>query len=145
MGGSYAFSVIGNSGKTCGDGDTETCRMTTAIKYRENIGAFRLVAMLQPVGLFTGGTAGYSAYNPNNGAIEGGIGGDVKNLGPGVLSVDVLGAFEKDAVNWGTTFPGQVTSSWLADHVPEWRHPRPRQRPEGDDFQQYVRHGDGQI
>ena len=56
MGGSYAFSVIGNSGKTCGDGDTETCRMTTAIKYRENIGDFRLVVMLQPVGLFTGGT-----------------------------------------------------------------------------------------
>jgi predicted porin len=108
MGGSYAFSVIGNSGKTCGDGNTETCRMTTAIKYRENIGNFRLVAMLQPVGLFGGSTAGFSTYNPNNGAIEGGIGGDVKNLGPGVLSVDVLGAFEKDAVNWSTLFPGQT-------------------------------------
>ena len=117
MGGSYAFSVIGNSGKTCGDGNTETCRMTTAIKYRENIGAFRLVAMLQPVGLFTGGSAGYNTYNPNNGAIEGGIGGDVKNLGPGVLSMDVFGAFEKDAVNWSTLFtapkgaPGVTTAT----------------------------------
>jgi hypothetical protein len=108
MGGSYAFSVIGNSGKTCGDGDTETCRQTTAIKYRENIGNFRLVAMLQPVGLF-GGNGGFGAYNPDNGSIEGGIGGDFKNFGPGTLSVDVLGAFEKDAVNWSTLFPGQTT------------------------------------
>ena len=106
MGGAYAFSVIGNSGKTCGDGNTETCRMTTAIKYRENIGDFRMIAMLQPVGLFGGSTAGYSSYNPNNGAIEGGIGVD-KHLGSGVLSVDVLGAFEKDAANWSTLFPGQ--------------------------------------
>jgi Gram-negative porin len=109
MGGSYAFSVIGNSGKTCGDGDTETCRQTTSIKYRENIGDFRLVAMLQPVGLFGGRTSGFNAYNPDNGSIEGGIGGDIKHLGPGTLSLDVLGAFEKDAVNWSTLFPGQTT------------------------------------
>ncbi len=106
MGGSYAFSLIGNSGKTCGDGDTETCRWTTAIKYRENIGDFRLVAMLQPVGLFSN-SGGFRTYNPNNGAIEGGIGGDIKNLGTGVLSLDVLGAWEKDASNWSTLFPGQ--------------------------------------
>jgi predicted porin len=101
MGGSYAFSVIGNSGLTCGDGDTETCRWTTAIKYRVNIGDFRLVVMGQPIG---GPNAGYNAYNPNNGAIEGGIGGDIRHIGPGVLSVDVFGAFEKDAVNWSTLF-----------------------------------------
>ena len=46
MGGAYAFSVIGNSGMTCGDGDTETCRWTTAIKYRVNIG--RLPAVWLP-------------------------------------------------------------------------------------------------
>jgi len=105
MGASYAFSVIGNSGKTCGAGDTETCRWTTAIKYRLNIGDFRLVVAGQPIG---GSNGGYDAYNPNNGAIEGGVGGDFKSLGPGVLSLDVLGAWEKDAVNWTTTFPGQV-------------------------------------
>ena len=38
MGGSYAFSVIGYSGKNGGGGDTEDCRWTTAIKYRVNIG-----------------------------------------------------------------------------------------------------------
>ena len=72
MGGSYAFSIIGNSGLTCGAGDTETCRWTTAIKYRVNIGDFRLSIMGQPL------SGGYGAYNPNNGAIEGGIGGDVR-------------------------------------------------------------------
>jgi len=106
MGGSYAFSLIGNSGKTCGDGDTESCRMTTAIKYRENIGDFRLVALLQPFGLFST-SGGFQTYNANNGAIEGGIGGDIKNLGSGVLSLDVLGAYEKDVSNWSTLFPGQ--------------------------------------
>ncbi len=145
MGGSYAFSIIGNSGKTCGDGDTETCRMTTAIKYRENIGAFRLVAMLQPVGLFGGSTAGYDAYNPNNGAIEGGIGGDIKNLGLGILSVDVLGAFNKDAVNWGTTFPGQVKVLGWPTTFPGGISPTLGSGPQGDDFQQYVRHGGRQI
>jgi len=110
MGGSYAFSVIGNSGKTCGAGDTETCRWTTAIKYRENIGDFRIVVAGQPLGANNGG---YNAFNPNNGAIEGGIGGDVKHLGPGTLSLDVFGAFEKDAVNWSTLFPGQtLVNGW---------------------------------
>ena len=40
----------------------------------------------------------------NNGAIEGGIGADFKHFGPGTLSVDVLGAYEVDAVNWTTLF-----------------------------------------
>jgi predicted porin len=105
MGGSYAFSVIGNSGLTCGDGDTETCRWTTAIKYRVNVGDVRFVVAGQPIG---GAQGGYNAYNANNGAIEGGIGGDVKQLGPGILSVDLLGAWERDAVNWSTLFPGQA-------------------------------------
>ena len=48
MGASYAFSLIGYSGKTAGAGDTEDARWTTAIKYRVNIGDFRLVAMGQP-------------------------------------------------------------------------------------------------
>jgi predicted porin len=105
MGAAYAFSVIGNSGLTCGAGDTETCRWTTGIKYRVNIGDFRLVVAGQPVG---GPNAGYNAYNPNNGAIEGGVGGDIRHFGPGTLSVDVFGAWEKDAVNWSTLFPGQM-------------------------------------
>ena len=105
MGGSYAFSVIGNSGATCGAGDTETCRWTTAIKYRVNIGDFRFVIAGQPIG---GPQAGYNAYNPNQGAVEASVGGDFRQIGPGILSVDVLGAYERDAVNWSTLFPGQT-------------------------------------
>jgi predicted porin len=105
MGGSYAFSIIGNSGLTCGAGDTETCRWTTAIKYRVNVGDFRFVVAGQPFG---GAQGGYNTYNANNGAIEAGIGGDIRHLGPGVLSVDLLGAYERDAVNWSTLFPGQA-------------------------------------
>jgi predicted porin len=108
MGGSYAFSVIGNSGLTCGAGDTETCRWTTEIKYRVNVGDFRFVVAGQPI---AGSNAGYNSYNANNGAIEGGVGGDIRHFGPGILSLDVLGAYERDAVNWSTLFPGQVLAN----------------------------------
>jgi hypothetical protein len=96
MGAAYAFSPIGFSGKAAGGGDTEDARWTTAIKYRENIGPFRFAVMGQPVG---GPDSGFNAYNPNNGAIGGSVGGDIKNWVPGVISVDVLGVWEKDAVN----------------------------------------------
>jgi predicted porin len=96
MGGAYGFSPIGFSGLTCGAGDTEECRWTTAIKYRVNIGDARLAVMAQPL---TGN--GYGAYNPNNGAIEGDLGGNVRFLGPGVLSLDAIGSYIVDAVNIG--------------------------------------------
>jgi predicted porin len=102
MGGAYGFSPIGFSGLTCGAGDTEECRWTTAIKYRVSVGDVRFGVMGQP---FT-----YGAYNPNNGAIEGDIGGDIRFLGPGVLSLDAAGAFAKDAVNIGPTSPGTVST-----------------------------------
>ena len=97
MGGSYAFSPIGFSGLTCGAGDTEECRWTTAIKYRVNIGWFRIGVMGQPMT----GTSAYNAYNPNNGAIAGDIGGDIPHLGSGVLSWDVIGSYDVNAVNIG--------------------------------------------
>jgi hypothetical protein len=105
MGGAYGFSPIGFSGKTCGAGDTEECRWTTAIKYRENIGDFRFSVMGQPL------SSGYSSFNPNNGAIEGGVGGDIRRVFPGVLSLDVIGSFIKDAVNIGPSqFPANPTN-----------------------------------
>ena len=58
--------------RAAGAGDTEDARWTTAIKYRENIGNFRLAVMGQPVG---GADGGYNAYNPNNGAVGAQIGG----------------------------------------------------------------------
>ena len=111
MGGSYAFSPIGYSGKTAGAGDTEDARWTTAIKYRVNIGDGRFSAMLQPIGLFNPGIGGgYGAYNPNNGAVSVGIGGDIKHSVPGVISWDLIGTYERDAVNIGTTFSAKPRS-----------------------------------
>jgi hypothetical protein len=101
MGASYAFSPLGFSGKTAGGGDTEDARWTTAIKYRVNIGDIRLSAMGQP-------GFGYGAYNPNQGAVAGGIGGDIKHLVPGVISLDVIGTFEKDAVNISDVYGGGI-------------------------------------
>jgi hypothetical protein len=106
MGASYAFAMIGYSGKYAGAGGTEEARWTTAIKYRVNVGDFRFAVMGQPIG---GADGGYNAYNPNNGAVAGQIGSDL-HLGPGVFSWDVVGTWEKDAVNIGTTFPGQTTA-----------------------------------
>jgi predicted porin len=107
MGGAYAFSPIGYSGKAAGAGDTEDARWTTAIKYRvvvpSAVGDLRLAAMGQP-------GFGFGAYNPNQGAFGGQIGGDIKHLGPGTLSVDVLGTWEKDAVNISNVY-GCATSA----------------------------------
>ena len=134
MGGSYAFSPIGYSGKAAGAGDTEDARWTTAIKYRVNIGDLRLSAMGQPLG--------YGAYNPNQGAVGGGIGYDIKHLVPGVISLDFIGDFEKDAVNissfygagtpaapsvfgpaqsnqngWPTSFPGAFLKATISNQT----------------------------
>jgi predicted porin len=110
MGGAYAFSPIGFSGKAAGAGDTEDARWTTAFKYRVNIGDFRLALMGQPVG---GPKAGLDAYNPNNGAVSGDIGADFAHFfgGPGVLSLDAIGTYERDAVNISMIYPGQVVNA----------------------------------
>ncbi len=107
FGASYAFAMIGYSGKYAGAGGTEEARWTTAIKYRVNVGNFRFAVMGQPL---SGSNQGYDAYNPNNGAVGGQIGSDIKNFGPGVLSWDVVGTWERDAVNIGTTYVGQATN-----------------------------------
>jgi hypothetical protein len=100
--------------------------------------------MLQPIGLWSGGGGGFGAYNPNSGAIAGGIGGDIKNLGYGTLSMDVVATYEKDAVNisdsygcaaapgngcaalgaaqvtlggWPTTFPGAYLKATLSNQT----------------------------
>jgi len=69
MGGSYAFSALGFSSSNCGAGDSETCRITTAVKYRVNIGPVRLAALAQ--------VGGYNQNNGSNGDYEGQIGGDI--------------------------------------------------------------------
>jgi len=90
MGGSYAFSPIGWSGLTCGEGDTEDCRISTAAKYRVNVGPVRFAALAQ--------IGGYGQNNASNADYEAQIGGDIANLAGGVLSLDAIYSWVKDAV-----------------------------------------------
>jgi predicted porin len=92
MGGTNAFSMIGDSAKTAGVGDTEDARYNTAAKYMVNIGQFRVGGLYQ--------FGGYGQGNGSNGAYEGQIGGDF-----GGLSVDAIFSYVRDAVslnNWST-------------------------------------------
>jgi len=91
MGGAYAFSPIGFSGVVAGGGDTQNAKYSTSVKYRLNIGDFRLAALWQ--------FGGYELNNGSRGAWEGQLGGDVHNLGPGTLSLDAIFDFNRDAVN----------------------------------------------
>jgi hypothetical protein len=93
MGGSYAFSAFGASGKTVGVGDSEHARYNTAVKYMFNIGQFRAGGLYQ--------LGGYSQGNGSDGAYEAQIGGDF-----GGWSVDAIYSYVKDAVslgNWSTS------------------------------------------
>ncbi len=93
MGGSYAFSPIGFSGVTAGGGDTENAKYSTSVKYRIDVGDARAAALWQ--------FGGYELNNGSRGAWEGQIGGDIRNLGPGTLSVDVIVDYNRDAVSLG--------------------------------------------
>jgi len=122
MGGSYAFSPIGFSGTVAGGGDTENARYSTSLKYRVNIGDFRLAALWQ--------FGGYQLNNGSNGAVEGGVGGDAKFIGPGILSLDAIAGWNKDAVNLGLSgggvnasgmpvapFPGQIMTATISNNT----------------------------
>jgi predicted porin len=103
MGASFAFSVIGWSGLTAGGGDTEDARITTAVKYRNQIGPVRLGALAQ--------IGGYDANNGAQGVYEGQLGGDIY-LPYGKLSVDAIGSFDKGAVSSGiSVLPGTVAAT----------------------------------
>jgi predicted porin len=105
MGGSYAFSPLGFSGSYAGFGDTEAARANTAVKYRVEIpepqfyGAnFRLGGLVQ--------WGGYDQGNGTNGLYQGQVGSDFNlfqgNPYGGVLSMDFIGSWAKDAANMGT-------------------------------------------
>ena len=112
MGGSYAFSPIGYSGSYAGFGDTEAARANTAVKYRLNLPNFGVpsASALRVAGLVQWG--GYDQGNGTNGLYQGQVGADFNlfqgNPYGGVLSMDVIGSWAKDAVNVGT-FTGTCT------------------------------------
>ena len=115
MAASYAFSALGFSSSNCGAGDTETCRITTAIKYRINIGAFRIGALAQ--------VGGYGLNNGSNGDYEVQIGGDIPvgnfGWGNGVLSLDAIYKWEKDAVNLSLSGVSNVAGVPVAPFLPQ--------------------------
>jgi predicted porin len=92
MGGSYAFSVIGWSGTAVGGGDTEDARVSTAVKYRVNVGDnwFRLGAMYQ--------IGGYENNNGTQGEWGAQIGKDFNFGAYGKLSIDAIYTQDKGAV-----------------------------------------------
>jgi predicted porin len=113
MSASYAFSPIGWQGITCGVGDTEDCRFSTSVKYRVEIGQFRVAALWQ--------FGGYSLNNAATGSYQLQLGGDIANLAGGTLSLDAIGSYVQNAVSIalaGNTLPAvlpQVVTATLSD------------------------------
>jgi predicted porin len=114
MGASYAFSPIGWQGITCGVGNTEDCRFSTAAKYRVDIGQFRLAALWQ--------FGGYELNNAATGSYQFQLGGDIPNLAGGTLSLDAIGSYVQNAVSIalaGNTLPAvlpQVVTATLSNN-----------------------------
>ncbi len=92
MGGSYAFSLIGWSGKTAGAGQTETARINTSVKYAVNLPYNLRVATIVQFG-------GYDLYNAANGDWQVDVGGDFFNKS---LSLDAIYGRTKDQVSLAT-------------------------------------------
>jgi predicted porin len=113
MGASYAFSPIGWQGITCGVGDTEDCRFSTSVKYRVDIGQYRVAALWQ--------FGGYSLNNAATGSYQLQIGGDFANLAGGTLSLDAIGSYVQNGVSIGlagNTLPAvlpQILTATLSD------------------------------
>lgn len=102
MGVSNAFSALGYSGVASGGGSGENSKYTSSVKYRVNIG-----------GLHWGAEALLGGYDWGNGAraaYQGNVGGE-KHVGPGVLSLDVIGGYTRDGVSESLTGTNNNTLS----------------------------------
>jgi predicted porin len=99
MGVSGTFSPLGFFGGFAGGGDTQNRRDTTAIKYRVNLANWHFGAY--------GQVGGYNEGNAAKGGVQGDLGADY-NVGPGLLSVDVIGAYKRDGVSLGSGLAGQT-------------------------------------
>ena len=89
MGASFALSPV--QGMTSGVGDTEDARFSTSLKYQVKLGHFRMAALWQ--------FGGYAQNNAANGAYQFQAGADIPTSGEGVLSVDAIYSYVKDAVS----------------------------------------------
>jgi predicted porin len=86
MGGSYAFSPIGWSGKVPGAGGTEDARLGTGVKYQVKVGNIRGSAAVQ--------VGGYDLNNGSTSDVAFGLGGDFN-----ALSVDGVYTHIENQVN----------------------------------------------
>lgn len=106
---SYAFSPLGYSSLAAGGGSSQVSKPNSAVKYRVNIGDYRI-----------GGLAMFGGYDLGNGAqeaYEAQIGRDFK-VGSGVVTLDVVGGMAKDAVSLslgGTPITQTPFTATLAD------------------------------
>jgi predicted porin len=108
MGGAYAFSPIGFSGKVPGGGNTEDTRYNESVKYRVNFLNYRFGAIVE-----------YGGLDLGNGAQEGfelSGGGDF-HVGPGLFSFDVIGGYMKDAVNLGLNSTNTAVTATISDNT----------------------------
>lgn len=101
FGGSYAFSMIGNSSTFVGGtGDTETARYNASVKYQVTYSGFRAGALAQ-IGGWDQGDGAQSAYQFD-------LGGDI-----GGFSFDAVYAYAKDAVALSNYTSGAPTPDTL--------------------------------
>jgi predicted porin len=112
---SYAFSPLGYQGTTCGVGNTEDCRFSTALKYRVTVGPLRAAALWQ--------FGGYGLNNAADGAYQFQLGGDISDVAGGTVSLDAIYSHVKDAVAVslaGNTLPAllpQVLTATISDNT----------------------------
>jgi predicted porin len=112
---SYAFSPLGYQGTTCGVGDTEVCRFTTALKYRVNLGPLRAAALWQ--------FGGYGMNNGSDSAYQFQAGGDIPDVAGGTISLDGIYSHVTDAVAVslaGNTLPAmlpQILTATISDNT----------------------------
>jgi predicted porin len=102
MGGSYAFSVIGWQGTAVGGGDTNSARVSTAVKYRVNVddNLFRIGAMAQ--------FGGYDQNNATQGEYGAQLGKDFDFGAAGKLSVDGIFTYAKGNVKLSSLAAGSA-------------------------------------
>jgi predicted porin len=117
MGAAYAFSVIGWQGTAVGGGRTEDARISTAVKYRVDVGdnLFRLGAIYQ--------VGGYENNNSTQGEWGVQIGKDFNFGAYGKLSLDAIYTVDKGAVTsspltaaQNLLFPGTIAATISDDN-----------------------------
>ncbi len=101
FGGSYAFSLLGNSSTfVAGTGDTELSQYNMSLKYQVKYDRFRVGALTQ--------LGGYEQRNNAESAYQFDLGGDF-----GALSVDAVYAYAKDGVTLSNYTSGAPTPDTL--------------------------------